>query len=414
MKNFINPELKRSTIILLVIEISLIVILNIILTLNYNIIKNQYIGSKAALVGTIAKDYPELTGKIVEASFNVPSNEEMSLGNKILNDYGYNNSLKVEFVNGMKESLDNSRNEISLILVVFGVGILALNYFQYSSVFMKIRNLTKVSQSIIEGNYRLDIYENNEGDFSKLASKFKDMRSIIQSQMYDLRKEKQFLVNILSDISHQLKTPLSSLIVFNDILSKKNISEENRDKFLLNSRNQLNRMEWLIKSLLKLAKVDARAIEFNMKKNNLNMTIEESLSIIENMAKENNVELEFSNSRDEVVLKYDNEWLSEAIINIVKNAIEHSPDGRVNINILENPVTTKIVIKDNGEGIGEEDLPNIFKRFYKGGKRDSVGIGLSLSKAIIDAHGGYIEVSSNIRRGTVFTIVLPSNIPLSS
>lgn len=414
MRNFINPELKRSTFILLLIEISLVIIFNIIITINYNIIKNQYIGSKAALIGTIAKEHPELTSKIVEASFKVPSDEELNIGKKILSDYGYNNSLQVEFVQGMKESLDNSRNEMSLILVGFGVFILVLNYLQYIGIFRKIRNLTLASESIIEENYRLDIYENKEGDFSKLASKFKDMRSIIQSQMYDLKKEKQFLVNILSDISHQLKTPLSSLIVFNDILSKKNISEENKEKFLLNSRNQLNRMEWLIKSLLKLAKVDARAIEFNMKENNLNITIEESLSIIENMAKENNVQLEFTQNEHQVRLKYDNEWVSEAIINIVKNAIEHSPGGEVNINLLENPVTTKIIISDNGEGISEEDLPNIFKRFYKGSKSDSVGIGLSLSKAIIDAHGGYIEVSSNIRRGTVFTIVLPSHIPLSS
>ncbi|HAK43309.1 MAG TPA: hypothetical protein DCM59_12180 [Clostridium sp.] len=110
------------------------------------------------------------------------------------------------------------------------------------------------------------------------------------------------------------------------------------------------------------------------------------------------------------MFNYDEQWLGEALINIVKNGIEHSEGGEIYIHLEENPINTKIIIRDNGEGMHEKDLPNIFKRFYKGGKSDSVGIGLSLSKSIIEAQGGYVEVRSNVGVGTEFKVVLMRNI----
>lgn len=258
----------------------------------------------------------------------------------------------------------------------------------------------------------MNIYEEKEGDFTKLSFGFNNMRSIIQSQMVDLKKEKEFLVNLLSDISHQLKTPLAALIVYNDILSKPEITDENRNKFLENSKNQLSRMEWLIKSMLKLAKVDARAIEFSIKENSLNQTIEEVLEMLKVMAQTNNVQLCFNEelAQTQIYAEYDEQWLEEALINIVKNCIEHSAGGKVAVSIEETPINTKVIIKDNGEGIDEKALPNIFKRFYKGGKSDSIGIGLSLSKSIVEAQQGYIEVKSKVNEGTEFKVILMKNI----
>ncbi|NKF06668.1 HAMP domain-containing histidine kinase [Clostridium gasigenes] len=406
MKNFINPELKKSALVLIGIEILLLVFINIGLSFSFNNVKNNYIESKSALIGVIANSHPELSEELLKLTFKNPTKEELDLGKSILKEYGYSENLEIDFVEGLNKSFYKTRKLVSILVIIFSLSLLILNYIEWRKIFDKIRNLTKVSNSILEENYQVEIYEHVEGDFAKLAHKSKEMRKTIKTQIGDLNKEKEFLVNLLSDISHQLNTPLASLVVFNDILSKKNITEENREKFLVNSRTQLNRMEWLIKSLLKLAKVDARAITFNIKENNLNSTIEESLNILENMAIRNMVKLEFIPLNIDIKARYDNEWISEALINIIKNAIEHSSGGQVLIEIEDNPITTKIIIRDNGVGISEKDFPNIFKRFYKGGKKDSVGIGLALSKSIIEAHGGFIDVNSQMNEGTEFCIVL--------
>jgi len=408
----INPEVKRSSAIVLILVIIFMIVINIGLNLSFNSIKNSYIDGRAALIGELSDKYPELEGELVEVAFKEPKAEVINRGNEILNDYGYGETLEFRFINTINESFRESRFIFMIMIMSFGVAIMGINYFQYEIIYSRVRNLTKASKHILEGNYEMNIYEEKEGDFAKLSYGFKNMIGIIQSQMIDLNKEKDFLVNLLSDISHQLKTPLSALIVYNDILSRPVIDDENRTRFLENSKNQLSRMDWLIKSMLKLAKVDARAIDFHIKENNLNHTVEEVIESLGVMAKENDVKVNFdySNVEDEgnkrIICSYDEQWLGEALINIIKNSIEHSNHGEVNITLEETPINTKIIIEDNGEGISKSDLPNIFKRFHKGGKSDSVGIGLSLSKSIVEAQDGYIEVKSEIGIGTEFKVVL--------
>ncbi|WP_346886901.1 HAMP domain-containing sensor histidine kinase [Clostridium sp. UBA1056] len=430
MRNFINPELKKSSMVLMVAIIIFIAIVNIGITFSFNSIKNQYIDGRAAMVATVMEKYPGMEVDLIEAAFKVPAKEEIETGERILKKYGYNDNLNIIYLNGINEAFKSSRFILILIGITFGALLMFLNYLQYSGIYSRVRNLTKASKEILEENYDVNIYEEKEGDFAKLSYGFKNMRQVLQSQMIDLKKEKEFLVNILSDISHQLKTPLSALIVYNDILSKKGISEDNRKKFLDSSKVQLNRMDWLIKSMLKLAKVDAKAINFNIKQNSLINTIYEVMDNLAVMAAESKVNISFKNSiyeedftsnksladktnkkvNKKFMFNYDEQWLGEALINIVKNGIEHSEGGEIYIHLEENPINTKIIIRDSGEGINEKDLPNIFKRFYKGGKSDSVGIGLSLSKSIIEAQGGYVEVRSNVGVGTEFKVVLMRNI----
>lgn len=427
MKELINPELKKSSIVLLFIVIIFIFIVNMWITFYFNNIKSQYIDGRAAMLSTMVEKFPNLEADLVEAAFKVPTKEEIKLGEKIIDNYGYKDNINIMYIDGINEAFKNSKFIFIIMGSTFGGLLILLNYIQYRGIYSRVRNLTRASKEILEENYDVNLYEEKEGDFAKLSYGFKNMRQVLQSQMVDLKKEKEFLVNILSDISHQLKTPLSALIIYNDILSNKKISEENREKFLQNSKTQLNRMDWLIKSILKLAKVDARAIEFNMKENSLVNTIYEVIDNVAMMAAENKVNIVFeSNMYEETVINnieeinkknknkfmfnYDEKWLGEALINIVKNGVEHSYNGEIHIELEESPINTKIVIRDNGVGISEKDLPNIFKRFYKRGKSESVGIGLSLSKSIIEAQGGYIEVKSKVDIGTEFKIVLMKSI----
>lgn len=176
----------------------------------------------------------------------------------------------------------------------------------------------------------------------------------------------------------------------------------------MSNKDQLYMMNWLITNLLKLAKLDAKAIEFNKEMQSLNETIQESVYALEGKALDGKVNIVFHDKK-EVFLNHDRLWLEEALNNIIKNGIEHTPaGGEIKIELVENPLYKKIIIKDNGEGIKEEDLPDIFKRFYKAKtskKTDSVGIGLALSKSIVEAHGGSIEVESTVDEGTKFSII---------
>jgi len=249
--------------------------------------------------------------------------------------------------------------------------------------------------------------EDREGDFSKLSTSFNSMREIIRNNFDELKKEKTFLVNLLSDISHQLKTPLSSMIVYNDILLNKHVSKEQSDVFLLNSRNQMYRMNWLIKSLLRLARLDAGAIQFNMELQSLNETVMYSLEALDEKIENTGVKVNV-NQKNEVIFSHDREWICEALMNVLKNCIEHvREDGIINITIMENPIYRRIAISDNGEGIPEADLPNIFKRFYRARNskdKESIGIGLALAKSIVESHNGIIVANSILGKGSTFTI----------
>ena len=407
MNVFINPEVRKSSSLIIIITITFMIIVQIILNISFNSIKIDYMEGKATLIGSLCEKYPEIESEIVNTVYKGSSPELIEKGKNISSQYGYGENLQISFLKNFNKSFIFVNRSIIILIIAFSLSFIGLNYYQYTIIYKRVRSLAKASKEILEGNYNIDIYEEKEGDFAKLAYGFKNMRSIIKNQMIELKSEKQFLVNILSDISHQLKTPLSALIVYNDILSKEDIKKEDKDIFVANSRNQLTRMEWLIKSLLKLAKVDADAIEYNKKENLLFETVNDSIQTVGVMAKRNDVEINYnSDGCENIISTYDDLWLQEAVINILKNSIEHSPHGKIYIYLKDSPINCKIIIKDNGEGISEEDLPNIFKRFYKSSKSDSVGIGLSLSKAIVEAQGGYIEVNSTKNIGTEFRIVI--------
>ena len=187
----------------------------------------------------------------------------------------------------------------------------------------------------------------------------------------------------------------------------KELSKEQRQTFLLNNQSQLHRMNWLIQSILKLAKLDANAIELVKENQSLNETVQDAVDALESKAFEGNVKIVLK-EKEEIIFEHDRLWLEEALINIIKNGIEHTQKGgEILIELTESLVYQRVTIEDSGEGIREADLPNIFKRFYKAKtskNKDSVGIGLALAKSIVESHNGMIEAKSEVGVGTKFTI----------
>lgn len=404
---FTNPELKLSSVILLSITVFSMCLSFFALSLYYNSLKDDYIKSMGAVAARVVEINPSLQKDIVPLITKEISSEEAARGEALLSQYGLSRSLKNRLLPYMDKTILINDYSIAAIFMFMMVMLFVFNYFQHVFFYKKIRRLNLGAQKVIDGDYDITINENGEGDFSKLAVSFSSMRNIIRNNLDELKREKQFLVDLLSDISHQIKTPLSTLIVYNDIMLNKELPEKQRQTFLLNNQSQLDRMNWLIQSLLKLARLDAKAIKLEKENQSLNETVKESINALKGKATEGNVKIVFEES-DDVLFEHDRKWLEEAFINIIKNGIEHTPpEGKVKIKLVENPVYRRVTIEDNGEGISQEDLPNIFKRFYKAKtskKTDSVGIGLALAKSIIESHNGIIEVQSRAGEGTIFII----------
>lgn len=209
---------------------------------------------------------------------------------------------------------------------------------------------------------------------------------------------------MISDISHQLKTPLSSMIVLNDILIEDtHMDREVQMDFLVRTRGQLERMEWLIINLLKVARIEAEAIEFKREYVLLKDVLDIALKTLSTQLEDKRVSLQ---GNLQTYFYGDVDWTAEALINIIKNSTEHGGD-KIDIILEDTPLFSTISIRDNGEGIAKEHMPHIFERFYKINsevKPESIGIGLNLTKLIVESQGGTIHVNSDKGKGTEFII----------
>ncbi|MEI3605128.1 HAMP domain-containing sensor histidine kinase [Pseudogracilibacillus sp. SE30717A] len=272
--------------------------------------------------------------------------------------------------------------------------------------YRQIIKLSSYLRKIMAGNTSLDVRDNREGDLSILKNEIYKMTRMLSEQQAGLKKDKEKLTDAISDISHQLKTPLTSMTVMADLLNEPNLETEKRQEFIYHIRKQLERMEWLVSSLLKLSKIDAGTTLFNKEKVEVSQLIKEVIAPMEIPLELKEIKLEIEEVPETAFIG-DKNWTKEAFINILKNAIEHTPNGgKITITFGENALFTEIKIQDNGKGIEKAELPYIFKRFYKGSHAadGSVGIGLAMAYSIITKQQGDIEVISEPDKGTAFII----------
>lgn len=284
--------------------------------------------------------------------------------------------------------------------------IIGCSFYYTLKRYKEIKELSGYLRMISNGDYTLDIRDNREGELSILKNEIYKVTLMLSKQGQLLKKEKEQLADALSDISHQLKTPLTSMTVMVDLLSNDNLTKEKRIEFTKNIEAQLERMEWLLTSLLKLSKIDAGTVTFKKDKVLVSQLIQKAVNplLIPMEIKEQQLIIE---GEERAAFTGDMNWTAEAILNIVKNCIEHTPKGgTICVRFYENPLYTEIKISDNGMGIDKEDLPYIFKRFYKGknASKDSVGIGLAMAKSIVTSQNGDLSVTSRKNQGTEFSM----------
>jgi signal transduction histidine kinase len=374
-----------------------------------NTINTMQLRQNIAVVGAMAKQYPQMEEEIV-SNYTKGFQGNYEYGEKILEKYSYNENLSIDKNSSLQLVYKNAYTRIYIVIALFAIVFLAFIILSFSKIFNKIRRLSVNAEAVIEGKYIIADGDIEEGDIGHLTYQLNTMSERLSDTVQALRNEKFFLKKLITDISHQLKTPLASLIMFNDILeSDKTMSEQEQRKFLRESKNQLDRMEWLIKNMMKMAKLEAGVVEFDKKEALISETIQRSIAGLKLIASDKNISINVSGS-DKITVMHDINWTTEAFSNIIKNSIEHCASGsEINICWEENNVFVQIILSDNGAGISKEELPKIFNRFYKGSNSSSptnIGIGLYITKTIIEGQGGSIYAYSQEGQGVKFIVRL--------
>lgn len=361
----------------------------------------------ANIIGQIKAKYPDVDSKKIIQILNLEETSlEIEYGRQELVNYGINvdeiNSILV-VQNQMEENL---KMNIFIIFVFSFLWIFAI-FIYLGRRNRKLKQITRYIHQISNKNYQLDIDENNEDELSNLKNELYKITVMLKEESENSKKDKENLKISVQDISHQLKTPLTSIsIMLDNIKDNPSMDENVRQRFIFEISKQIEWINWLVISMLKLSRLDADVVDFNCEVINVNQLVNEVIG---------NLEIPIEIKNQNIVIKGSNKslfygdykWQQEAITNVVKNCIEHNRDnGSIFINFEENSLFTKISIRDEGEGIPKEELRHIFERFYKGrnSSENSVGIGLALAKSIVEKDNGMISCKSEIGKGTEFII----------
>ncbi len=401
MDKFKRSGAKR----ILFIEIGVILVFSLIFVV---VNRWQYSSSNQAINSTISgiiekiqENYPEVTERDI---LEILENRD-KLSNNFLSKYGYTEQSAIVLSYYEKTKSQMWSNVFILLALGFSLVITFLTYVLIQN--KKIDEIKSYIKAVSNKNYSLDISDNCEDELSKLRNELYKMTVMLKETAELSAKEKVQLSDSIADISHQIKTPITSIrIMIDNIKDNPDMDEKTRSEFINDISNQVDWISSLVISLLKLAKLDAGVISLKRQTIRLN-------DIVENVIKNVAVLVEIKGIKivtdipENAGFLGDYNWELEALTNIVKNCVEHSSEkSNIYISSERNTFFQKLIIKDEGSGISKEDIRHIFERFYKSKNsgENSIGIGLALAKSIIEKDDGYIEVISEVGKGTTFEI----------
>lgn len=398
--------LKRKTLIKVLLTNIVIVLLFIIIFVVvikmqnkvYSKIVNEKIND---IINNVMEKYPEVKEEDI---LKIINNRDDSSEN-ILEKYGYDDELS--YIKELRENINKNLINTAVLIGIFGIASLSI-FMRY--VLIQEKELKEINEYIKEvnnKNYSLKIEDNKDGELSRFRNELYKTTVILREAAENSEEEKEKLSIAIADISHQLKTPLTSIrIMLDNISDNPDMPQEIREDFIQDISKQVEHMSSLVISLLKIAKFDAGTIKMENEEIDAKKLID---SVINNLAILIEIkEIEVITKIDEkAIFIADYKWQQEALTNILKNAIEHSqPKSNIYIIVENTSIFLEIKIKDEGQGIEQKDLKHIFERFYKAKNcnEDSIGIGLSLAKTIIEQNNGYIKATSEVGKGTLFEI----------
>ena len=390
-----NKKKYSKLIIFTLITFGIIILLNVMLY--YHVNKN-YNNKIVNIISTIKEKYPEIKDDEI---FDIIKN---NVKTNTFNRYSFD-------LDGIVLIKENKTIFVSYFIILLFIYLISC--LVYLTIIInndkrkekEINEVIKIIEEINNKNYSFKMKDINEEDLSLLKNEIFKTTIMLNEISEISKKDKKELEESLEDISHQLKTPLTSILIMIDtLLDDEDMDQNTREDFLRNMKREVMNINFLVKSILKLSRLDTNTVKFISKKESVKEIINEAILNVSLLSDLKNVKIETNLSDSFITCDY--KWQIEALTNILKNSIEHSyENNKVLIESSENNAYVKIIIKDFGTGIAKEDINHIFERFYKGkdSDYDSIGIGLALSKSIIEKQNGKISVESS-DDGTTFTI----------
>ena len=398
MKN--KEKLKKFLIILSLYTIFVIFLTYSINKYEYQVYKDNFDTKITSIILKIKEDYPNITD---EELYNILKSSKKD--SKVLEQYSLtidNKSLLVENDNKYQQFLVT--NIMIIFISTFFLIVLFLRFNAKKD--REINKITKCLEEINKRNYKIDIEEMSEDELSILKNELYKVTIKLKEDAENSKQAKKDLKDTLADISHQLKTPITSiLIILDNIIDNPDMDKNTKEDFIRDIKRELLNINFLALNLLKLSKLDSNTVHFIKKEVSLDEIVTSSIKNIAPLCDLKNITV-IKNLEPGIKINCDLNWQVEAITNILKNCVEHSKENsKIDITTSANKVYLSIKIRDYGDGISEKDLPHIFERFYKGsgGSANSIGIGLSLAQKIIESNDGLINVETG-PDGTTFTI----------
>ena len=399
MKN--KLRLKQYIISTLIVFICLFVMFLILNIYEYKTYTKNFNNKISAIITLVKDKYPEITDKEIIEIINSNKQSDDSFFLK----YGIDIDNKAVL-------LENDKSYHTFLLInmsflIITIASLCILYLRYNYKRKNdIKDIIKYIEQINRRNYELEIDTISEDELSILKNEIYKTAVMLKEAALNSNKDKLNLKKSLEDISHQLKTPLTSILVLLDnLIDEPDMDSSIRNDFIIDIKRNVININFLVQALLKLSKFDANTVHFIKKENDLEMIVKEAIKNVSTLCDLRNINIKL-NTLENAKVMCDAKWQIEAITNIIKNAIEHSKDNSsIIINIDNNRVYSKIEVIDFGDGISKRDIKHIFERFYKGenATSNSIGIGLALAKTIIEEDRGTIAVESN-ESNTKFTI----------
>ena len=407
MKIFENKNIKYLILPMIILTITASIAITIQTIKQYKTVTITLNEKIAEIIGKISESNPEIDSREIIEILNLTKNtEQYEKGQTELSKYG----IEIDKINSIKLIENQMKTNLKLnilIIVLFSILWMTIIILYLRKRDKKIKQITNYINQIKNKKYDLNIEENTEDELSNLKNELYKITIMLKEESEISKKDKENLKMSVEDISHQLKTPLTSItIMLDNLKDNPNMEEKTKQKFIFEISKQVEWINWLVISMLKLSKLDANVVQFYDEKINLNKFIGEIIKNLEIPIEVKNQKI-IIDGNENVSFIGDYKWQQEAITNIIKNCIEHNANnGTIYINYEENSLFTKITIRDEGEGISKEDLKHIFERFYKGknSSENSVGIGLALAKNIIEKNNGMINCKSELDKGTEFVI----------
>lgn len=400
--NIFKNRNSRKTIILGIIVIMLSTcifwVINNIQYRKYLKIVNAKIDN---IISQVIEKYPDITEEEVLEILKNNETPESS----VLEKYGY--TPDISYIKTLGEQIETNKKQNIALVIIFGTVSLGIYLIYVITQEKRIAEINEYIKQINNKNYILKIEENDNGELSKLRNELYKTTVLLKETAEISEKEKENLSTAIADISHQLKTPLTSIkIMLDNIQDDPDMEKEVREDFLREISKQIDWISSLVVALLKIAKFDAGTIKMENNEINAKNLIDNIISNLAILMELKNIEI-ITNVDEKATFIADYKWQQEALTNILKNAIEHSKhNSRIYITVENTSLFLKIIIKDEGSGIDKEDLKHIFQRFYKtkNSSENSIGIGLPLAKAIIEQSNGYIKVETKYGEGTSFEV----------